>query len=193
MSLYRYVPSKNELLDVMIDRVSGETDRSTNDRLGWRRRLEHVARENRRLVERHPWLLHVFAGRPPLGPGVIGKYDYELRAIDGIGLSDVEMDLVLSLVLGYVYGAAGNLVESARLPDQSGQTDDDWWNALAPALERVFDAEQFPVAARVGPAATAHYGAASDAEAAFEFGLARMLDGIAELVRGRRRRRRAAQ
>jgi hypothetical protein len=34
----------------------------------------------------------------------MAKYDYELRAFEGIGLSDVEMDSVLTLVLGYVRG-----------------------------------------------------------------------------------------
>jgi hypothetical protein len=43
--------------------------------------------------------------RPPLGPNAIGKYDQELRAVDGIGLSEVEMDSVVSLLAGYVQGA----------------------------------------------------------------------------------------
>jgi hypothetical protein len=30
--------------------------------------------------------------RPPLGPGLIGKYEHELAAFDGLGLTDVQMD-----------------------------------------------------------------------------------------------------
>jgi hypothetical protein len=87
-------------------RLGERRDRAARRRL-WRfsrARLEQVARENRRLYERHPWLLQAFPGRLPLGSNVMAKYDYELRAFEGIGLSDVEMDSVLTLVLGYVRG-----------------------------------------------------------------------------------------
>jgi AcrR family transcriptional regulator len=186
MSLYRYVPSKAELLDVMVDSVSGETAR--HHRGGWRQRLEHIARENYQLFRRHPWLLHVVTTRPPLGPGIIAKYDDELRAIDGIGLSDVEMDSVLALLMGYVHGAALSLVETAKA--RTGVTDDEWWTALAPHLERVFDDSRFPLAARVGTAATDYYRGVADPEHAFEFGLQRVLDGVAALVERRAAKRR---
>jgi AcrR family transcriptional regulator len=186
MSLYRYVPSKAELLDLMVDRVSGQTDREMPAG-GWRARLEHVARENRRLYEQHPWLLQVFPGRPPIGPGVIGKYEHELGCLEDAGLGDVEMDLVLTLVLGYVRGAALSLVESARVVERTGLTDHEWWATMAPTLERVFDPERFPLAARIGEAASDHYGGAYDPELAFEFGLERVLVGIEALVDERRR------
>jgi AcrR family transcriptional regulator len=188
MSLYRYVPGKAELLDAMVDRVSGETDRPDDLPGGWRPRLEQVARENRRLYERHPWLLQVFAARPPLGPGIIAKYDHELRAVEGIGLSDVEMDSVLGLVLGYARAAAASLIEWAQVPERTGQTDDEWWTALAPWLEQVFDAERYPLAARVGTAATEHDQGADDPAHAFEFGLQRVLDGIQAFIERNPRR-----
>lgn len=84
------------------------------------------------------------------------------------------MDSVLTLVLGHVQGAAATIVETAQAPERTGQTDDEWWTALAPALEKVFDPERYPVAARVGTDATEHYRGAFDAEHAFEFGLARL-------------------
>jgi AcrR family transcriptional regulator len=184
MSLYRYVPGKAELLDVMVDRVSGEIEGSDKPPRGWRRRLERVAREHRRLYERHPWLLQVFPGRPPLGPGVMARYDRELRAIEGIGLSDVEMDSVLTLVLGYVRGWAASAVESAQVVERTGQTDAQWWSAYEPLVERVFDAERYPLAARVGTAASEQYDGPYDSEHAFEFGLERVLDGVEAYVEG---------
>jgi hypothetical protein len=64
-------------------------------------------------------------------------------------------------------------------------TEEQWWGASAPILSRVFDANRYPTAARVGAAAGEAYGAASDPEHAFEFGLQRVLDGIAVLVQAR--------
>jgi AcrR family transcriptional regulator len=185
MSLYTHVPGKAELLDVMLDTVLGETARPEEVPGGWRARLEQIARENWALFHRHPWMLQIATARPPLGPNVTAKYDYELRAIDGIGLADVEMDSVLSLVLGHAAGAARSAIEAAQVARLSGESDRQWWEARAPLLDRIFDARRFPTAARVGQAAGEAYGAASDPEHAFEFGLQRVLDGIEALVEAR--------
>jgi AcrR family transcriptional regulator len=186
MSLYTYVPGKGELIDLMLDTVMGEAAKPNDAAGGWRERLEMVARENRALYRRHPWLLHVVAAsRPPLGPNVIAKYDHELRAVEGIGLTEVEMDSVLTLVLGHVEGTARRAVEASQAEKRTGMTDDEWWSANAPLLEKVFDADRYPTAARVGAAAGAAYEAAYDPEHAFEFGLQRVLDGIEALVRAR--------
>jgi AcrR family transcriptional regulator len=184
MSLYRYVPGRPELLDLMVDRASAGPRPASDSEEGWRGRLEHVARENVALYLRHPWLLQVFPGRPPMGPGVLRKYDDELRSLEGCGLGDVEMNLVLDLVLGYVRGAVMTWIEASRLEERTGLDDQGWWAAMAPVLDQVFDPDEYPLAARVGEAATAHYGGAYDPEIAFEFGLERMLDGVAVLIGG---------
>jgi AcrR family transcriptional regulator len=185
MSLYTYVPGKAELLDLMLDAVSGETARPGQVSGGWRGRLEQVARENWALYRRHPWLVHMAAARPGLGPNMLAKYDYELGAVEGIGLTDVEMDSVLTLVLGHVTGAARGLVDAQEAERRTGMTDLQWWEAHAPLLEKVFDAERHPTAARVGAAAGAAHEAAYDPEYAFEFGLRRVLDGIGVLIDSR--------
>ncbi|MEJ2873297.1 MULTISPECIES: TetR/AcrR family transcriptional regulator [unclassified Saccharothrix] len=186
MSLYTHVPGKAELVDVMVDTVSAETGREDVPG-GWRARLAHVARENWALCLRHPWLLEVSGHRAVLGPGVAAKYDFELRAVDGIGLTDVEMDAVLTLVLGHVRAAARLAVEAARVERSTGLTDEQWWAAAAPVLAAVFDPARFPLAARVGAAAGQAHGAAFSGEHAFEFGLERVLDGVEALVRSRDR------
>src|SRR3990167_1675556 len=96
MSLYTYVPSKAELIDVMLDRVYGETPKTYGAGAGWRARLGQGARGKRDLYHRHPWMLQVVMHRPVLGPNMIAKFDFELRAIEGEGLTDLEMDQVIS-------------------------------------------------------------------------------------------------
>jgi AcrR family transcriptional regulator len=186
MSVYTYVPGKAELIDLMLDTVMGKAVGPDETDGGWRKELELVARRNWALYHRHPWMLHVAAtSRPPLGPNAVAKYDRELRVIDGIGLTEVEMDSVLTLVLGHVEGTARRAVEAAEAEKRTGKTDDEWWSANAPLLEKVFDASRYPTAARVGPAAGAAYEAAYSPEHAFEFGLQRVLDGVEALVRSR--------
>ncbi|PTL79877.1 TetR/AcrR family transcriptional regulator [Vitiosangium sp. GDMCC 1.1324] len=188
MSLYTYVPSKAELIDVMLDTVYGETARPEEVAGGWRARLEQIARENWALYHRHPWMLQIATSRPVMGPNLIAKYDYELRAVSGIGLTEVEMDSVVSLVAGHVEGAARRAVEAAQAEQHTGMTDEQWWAVHAPLLEKVLDASRYPTAARVGAAAGATYGAAHDPQHAFEFGLQRVLDGIEVLIQARAER-----
>jgi AcrR family transcriptional regulator len=184
MSLYTHVPGKAELIDVMLDTVLGEV--IAGDESGsWRERLERIARDLEGLYHRHPWLLHVATTRPTLGPNVIAKYERELRAVEGIGLDDIEMDAVVTLINGYVHGAVRGAVEAAEAERHTGMTDAQWWAKQAPLLERVFDPARFPVAARVGQAAGEEHQAAVDPAHAFAFGLERVLDGIDALVRSR--------
>ena len=185
MSLYTYVPGKAELIDVMLDAVHGEVERPEEASAGWRALLERVARQNWELYRRHPWMLQIATSRPVMGPNTIAKYDYELRAVAGIGLTEVEMDSVVSLVLGHVEGAARRALESAQEEQQTGMSHEQWWRAHAPLLEKVFDASRYPTAARVGAAAGEAYGAAHAPEHAFEFGLQRVLDGIEVLIERR--------
>jgi AcrR family transcriptional regulator len=181
MSLYSYVPGKAELLDLMLDAVYGESTAPAGP--DWRRRLEHVARDNWALYLRHPWLLQIATARPVLGPNTIAKYDHELRAVEGIGLGDVEMDLVITAVANYVHGAVRAAIEAAQTEQESGKTDLQWWEEHAPLLQKVFDTTRYPVATRVGAAAGEAYNAPSDPARSFEFGLQRLLGGIEAFVR----------
>ena len=183
MTLYTHVPGKGELVDLMLDAVLGEVypEPPAGD---WRARLTAVARANWDLYVRHPWAASVGTGRPVLGPNLMRKYEVELAAVDGLGLSEVEMDLVVTLLGGFVRGAVGGLHDKDAAERDSGLTENEWWAAVEPHVERVFDPERFPTVTRVGPVAGPELGGYSP-ERSFEFGLARVLDGIAVLVERR--------
>jgi AcrR family transcriptional regulator len=190
MSLYRYVPGKAELLDLMLDaayaemlRIDSET--STRDE-PWRAALAQVAHRYRAMYLRHPWILQFAVSRPPLGPNVMDAYDRDLRAVEGAGLTDLEMDAVISLVSGFVQSAARGAVDVTLAEQRTGLTDRQWWEAHAPLLEKVFDPERYPIAARVGAAAGEANQAAYNPQHAFDFGLARLLDGVAALINARK-------
>jgi AcrR family transcriptional regulator len=185
MSLYTHVPGKAELLDAMLDVVLAETARPQDVPGGWRGRLEVVARENLALLRRHPWILEVDIGRPPLGPNMIAKYDYELRAVDGIGLTDLEMDAVVTLVLSHAAGAARATADADGAREDTGMTAGQWWNRSAPVLHQFLPPGRFPLAVRVGVAVAEANDGAHDPDHAFSFGLQRLLDGIEDYLRDR--------
>lgn len=188
MALYSYLPGREELIDLMLDSVYASMRRKRPRAAGWRARLEAVADDNRALFAKHPWLAAVSTTRPPLGPGTMGKYEYELRALEGAGLTDLELDSVLTLVLGFVEScarAAAN-ARAARLESKLGEAE--WWRANEAVLSRLFDSARFPLAGRVGSAAGEAHGAAYSPEHAYRFGLARVLDGVGAMLARRRRK-----
>ncbi|MGW6912786.1 TetR/AcrR family transcriptional regulator C-terminal domain-containing protein [Kitasatospora sp. NPDC054939] len=182
MSLYTYVPGKAELLDLMLDTVYASMPRRTPADPGWRARAAAVADDNRELYRAHPWVARVSTSRPPLGPGLMAKYEYELRALEGTGLPDVELDAALTHLLGFVQTCARMADDERAARQDSAMSDAQWWAANEELLARVFDAERYPTAARVGSAAGEAYGGAYSPDHAYAFGLPRILDGLAALV-----------
>jgi AcrR family transcriptional regulator len=182
MALYRYVPSKAELLDLMLDRVYLDMPRQAAAEGGWRVRLKAVAEDNRALYRAHPWAAEIATSRPPLGPGQLAKYEHELGALDTAGLDDVTADAALALVVGFVRANAREAAESYLARGESGISDAEWWEQAAPVLAELVDPDAFPRASRVGSAAGEAHGTAHEPDRAFEFGLERILDGIARLI-----------
>jgi AcrR family transcriptional regulator len=185
MSLYTYVPGKSELLDAMLDVVVAEAVPADDVPGGWRERLAFIARENLALLRRHPWILEIDTGRPPLGPNVLAKYEHELRAIEGIGLTDVEMDAVVTLVLSHAAGAARATADARRAEEHTGITCGQWWSETEPVLQRYLEPGDYPLASRVGGSVVAAGDRENAPDHAFDFGLERLLDGVEALLRER--------
>lgn len=185
MSLYTYVPGKAELLDLMIDTVYREMAVTDPADGSWRARLTAIARDNRILYEQHPWVADVSTGRPPLGPGMMAKYERELQALEGLGLDDVEMDAALTFLLGFVQTCARAAADARAAEHERAMSDQQWWEANEPLLTKVLDATKYPTAARVGAAAGAAHGAAYSPAHAYEFGLDRILDSLGVLIDAR--------
>jgi AcrR family transcriptional regulator len=182
MTLYTYVPGRAELVDLMLDHVYADMRRTGTAGQPWRERVRAVAAENRALFERHPWAASVSTTRPTLGPGATAKYDHELAALDGLGLDDVTLDAALAWVLAFVQGWARTAADFTTAQHESAMDERQWWAAAGPVLARVMDPAAFPLAARVGSAAGEAQGAAWDPARAFDFGLERVLDGLAALI-----------
>lgn len=187
MSVYTYVPGKPELLDLMVDTRYARMSRRPWPGRPWRERLTAVAEANRELLTAHRWLTEVAAlSRPPLGPGVMAKYEHELAAFDDTGLTDVEIDAALSYLLGFVQSHCRAAHDAARATTDTAMSDAEWWAANQPVLARALDPGTYPRAVRIGAAAGEAAGSAWSADRAWEFGLARTLDGLAALVEGDR-------
>ena len=182
MTLYTYVPGKAELLDLMLDAAYAAMPRTDTAGRPWRERATAIAEENLALHLAHPWTVEVSILRPPLGPGLIGKYEHELGAFDGLGLTDVQIDDCLTYLLGFVHTAARIALDAAAARRESTTDDAGWWAGAGPLLARVLDPDAYPRASRVGTAAGSAHDSAHDPVHAYRFGLARTLDGLAAVI-----------
>ena len=127
MSLYRYVPSKAELLDLMLDTIHGE-DPHAETRRPVAPAAARPPRRSRALIQRHPWMLGVALGqRPPLGPNILTSYDRVLQILARTGLTPAEMVATAELVNNYVDGRHARGVESEQMARESGVSDVQWW------------------------------------------------------------------
>jgi AcrR family transcriptional regulator len=192
MALYTYVPSKAELLDLMLDGVLGElpTDYSAELQDGWRAAVEASARDGWEFYRRHPWVLQVSGARALLGPHELDVYESQLRLFDGLGLTGVEMAGAVGAVSSFVRGCAKAMSDALAAEQATGLSDDDWWNARAPLLEELAAdiwSERYPTITQLEaeqafdqldrPDDTTPYTVQAALDI-FEFGLHRLLDGL---------------
>lgn len=153
MTLYGYVPGKPELLELMIDRVASTTYAGRDkpaDNPDWRTATRHIATCNYEHAVAHGWLGDVSPARPILGPGNLAKYEDELAPLDGIGLTDLQMDQALTHVLATTQYAARWQVAMDRARTETKLSDTQWWQAVGPRLGDMLGDNDLPVSSRVG-------------------------------------------
>jgi AcrR family transcriptional regulator len=158
MSLYRHVPHKDALVDLMLDAAIGPAP--ADARGSWRERLAAWARENLGVFRRHPWTLPLVTAARRMGPQECAWGESALRVLADAGLAPSDRGSVLQLVNGYVRGAAVPVAD--RAPDPA-------------AIERSGRAGELPL--MLALLAAPQQGPGAD-DGAFEFGLARVLDGV---------------
>lgn len=179
MSLYRYVPGKAELLDLMFDRVSVPGD-DTKKAVGWRAAMEAIARDGRKRYLRHQWLLHVNWTRPVFGPNSLRDFQLTIAALDGLGLTDRERVKIIVALDSYVAGNVRQEILYANAPAETGISEEAFWAHQIPVLERAIDSGDYPHLATLDEDAFS-----GTNEDDFEFGLARLLDGVEKLIASR--------
>ena len=197
MSLYTYVPGKAELLDLMLDTVYAELAMDYALEQGWRAAVEESARQGWEFYQRHPWVLQISGVRSILGPHETDVHETQLRLVDGLGLSAVEMTRVVTVVSNFVRGAAKVMADSRVAERTTGISDEEWWNARAPLMGKFMEnqKERYPIISRIASAQASDGAEWNEDDTfsyteklaldSFEFGLQRLLDGIEAFINSR--------
>ncbi|MGW4822839.1 TetR/AcrR family transcriptional regulator C-terminal domain-containing protein [Streptomyces sp. NPDC004227] len=174
MSLYNYVPRKEDLYELMVDAVSGEHElwEPSGD---WRADMLRVAHQTRGLMHRHPWLPRLMSGIYGFSPNALRYLEHCLACLDPLEVSyGTKMELVAMLngvVTTYVANELVTAERARSLP---------WSEEQENAVRIAYLGGQVATGAypRMAAAFTEDAGPI-DLEAVFERALGRVLDAFA--------------
>jgi AcrR family transcriptional regulator len=173
MTLYYYVPNKDELIDGMIDIVFREIE-PPSPALDWKTAMRRRALSTREVLNRHRWAVGNMEGRTDHGPANLRLHDAVLGCLRAAGFS-IEMTVhAYSVQDAYIYGFA--LQET----DMSSQTPDDFAAEAQRQMSAYADMlADYPHLVEVvgGYVAESGYDYATE----FLFGLDLILDGLDKL------------
>lgn len=179
MSLYHYVPNKEELLDGMVDIVFSEIELPSVD-VDWRTAMRRRAISTREVLNRHRWAVGLMESRRSPGPASLRVHDAVLGYLREAGFS-IEMTIQAYSVLdAYIYGFAlqeksvpfDNAEESAAVAEEQVRQ----FAELAVERQSAELAAEFPYLAEVVAGHVANVG--YDFTTAFEYGLDLILDAV---------------
>ncbi|AOS61020.1 TetR/AcrR family transcriptional regulator [Actinoalloteichus hymeniacidonis] len=181
MSLYRHVPGRDHLVDLMRDVALGEPD-EVGELSGWRAQLEELVRQGLELRKRHPWLAEVRTTRFVPGPNVMAHYEALLRSVAASGLPPTEVVATVNLIGRWVDAESLVALETAQAEQRSEVSHEQWWGERD-SLYAEFD--RYPTLTALWEG-----GGFDRPVDPFEFGLARILDGVELLIAQHRDERR---
>jgi AcrR family transcriptional regulator len=176
MSLYRHVPDRESLLDLVLEAMAAEMFRTpaTGD---WRIDAAALARDVRAALLRRPHLTVLLTSRGDRGAGALDVLDRALGIFRAGGFDERGAVLANHALGNYVAGAA--LWEAAGLGGTSGE-ERRMRREAATAAIRGMPADAYPDLAWAAEAVFA-----GTADERFEFGLAVLLDGLERRLPGR--------
>lgn len=177
MSLYYYVPNKDELLDGMIELVFGEID-SPPPGTDWQAGVRVRANSGREALARHRWANGLMESRVRPGPESLRLHNDVLGCLRDAGFS-IELAIHANSVLdAYIYGfALQEMSVPFDSPDELNDVIEEQVRHVEQDQDMAAFAELYPHLAEVVVGHIAQSG--FDFGQEFEYGLELILDGLA--------------
>ncbi|MFI6250983.1 TetR/AcrR family transcriptional regulator [Streptomyces sp. NPDC051016] len=113
MSLYNYVPRKEDLYELMVDAVSSEHElwEPTGD---WRADMVRVAEQTRALMRRHPWVPALMSPVYGFSPQALRYLEHCLACLDSLEASYGTKFELIAMLNGVVTTYVRNEIDTAE-------------------------------------------------------------------------------
>ena len=176
MTIYHYVPGKEQILDGIVDMVFAEIDLPPRG-LPWTEAMRARCLSVRRVLAGHPWATPLMETRTTPGPATLRHHDAVLACLTEGGLSVELTAHAYAIIDSYVYGFA---LQEASLPF-AGQEE---IAGLAEQIVGALPEEEYPHFAAFTRQHVLQPGYGFGAS--FEVGLDLILDGLDRMARRER-------
>jgi AcrR family transcriptional regulator len=181
-SLYAHVANKDELLDLMIDRVAGEYEFPEPDPARWQEQLKDMARFQRRVFQSHPGIARAILGRIPLGPNGLDSMEGFLSIVRAGNLPDRAAAWAGDIFAAFITAAVfeEELHRQSNDGIESEEQLEEWLVQLREYI-KALPKERFPnLTEMAGPMFES-----GGPDGRFEFGLDLLVRGLASYMRER--------
>ncbi|MFI1799681.1 TetR/AcrR family transcriptional regulator [Streptomyces sp. NPDC020379] len=144
MSVYWYVDTKDDLLEIVLDGINGSMvvpDVSREDE-DWRDQLRLLAMEYRKMLSSHTWVTQLLGRYLNIGPRSMAYTNACLAVIRRSGVEEERITGALSAVFQFVYGfctAEGLFKERCNA---AGLTEDEYFKQLMAEVSEREDYEE---------------------------------------------------
>ncbi|MGD0703977.1 MAG: TetR/AcrR family transcriptional regulator [Trebonia sp.] len=193
MSLYRYVTSKEELLQLMWNASALSSEKMELDSGSWRSRLRMWAEVQREVIDRHPWITQMPMAAPPLSPNSLAFVERGLETLDETGLADGDKLRIIGLLSSYTLSEARMAHDALRAAKEQATRDQSTAaGGRAPAppwtfealLRELVDEQTYPRLYRLAwtPPPGSDGGGPPSEHEEFMFGIDTILDGVQALI-----------
>jgi AcrR family transcriptional regulator len=181
MTIYTYVPSRDQLVDLMVDEVlarralpgPGEPRPA-----GWRDQVRLYADRTGAMYAEHPWLAQVSQVRPPIGPGMLAEREYVLSVVAGLDLPVDRVNTAAVMIQAFVTASARSLAEIELIRRATGEDNDAWWMRRQDLWETWFDVDRHPAMTALWNAGGFDRSPDEQVLDAYRYGLELILDGL---------------
>ncbi len=182
MALYRYVHSKDGLVDLMLDAAIGMVPVPDAPGSDWRGDLRTVAVGTREMIKSHPWYAWLVHTRPPIGPNTMRRTEFILAVLVGQGATIPAAMTFAALIDRHIFGSGLQEAQEARFNQRHGlDRPDELMAAIASVRELAAADGRLPLLTSWLAEPTA-----DTVDEQFELGLDFLLDGIAKRLPRRR-------
>ena len=172
-SVYWHVRSKDQLLDLVLDEIIGQTGDEVRPEGDWREQLADAAHALRRVLLRHSNAVQMLGARLTLGPNTLDAMEWLLGSLAEGGFDRTSAVATFNAVFNLTAGWAILESRSPVGPPPDPATAEEVNAALAGML-RELPPDRFP-----NLVATAEEMTIASEDDLFDFALERLLDGIA--------------
>ena len=179
MSLYRYVESKRELLELMLDAALGPAPLA-EPQATWRQGLSDWAWSALAGYRHNLWVVQVPLAGPPAYPNALGWLERALSCMRATRLDESQKMSVILLLSNYVRAQATMEAQIDAAVRAAGLSGGEAMAGYGQLLRALLDAQRFPELSAIAEAGVMDKSDPWEDE--FRFGLDRILDGVDVLV-----------